>query len=167
MRHPNLVRRLVLLGGLSLNNEGIYPQVMAGLTTYFTPEAFAGSPIEEEYKRVAPNPGGFPALVRKVQALTQEAEDIPVEAVRAIAAPTMIILGDSDILRPEAAVELFRLRGGGVPGDFGGLPPAQLAVLPGTTHIGLIKRTEWLQTMIQSFLDAAMHEGEPAGNRLI
>jgi pimeloyl-ACP methyl ester carboxylesterase len=163
MRHPDLVQTLVLLGGISLNDQGIYPEVMAGLTTYFTPEAFAGSPIEAEYRLVAPNPEDFPMLVRKVQALTRDAEDIPVEAVRAIAAPTMIILGDSDILRPEAAVELFRLRGGGVPGDFAGLPPAQLAVLPGTTHIGLIGRTEWLPPMIQGFLDAAMPAGWPDG----
>ena len=157
IRHPELIRKLVLLGGVSLNNEGIYPQVMAGLEMFFTPEAFAGSPIEAEYARIAPNPGDFPALVLKVQALTREAGELPVEAVRAIAAPTLIIIGDADILRPEAAVELFRLRGGGVPGDFvASLPPAQLAVLPGTTHMGIIQRTEWLQSMIPAFLDAPM-----------
>lgn len=161
IRHPELARKLVLLGGASLNNAGIYPQVMAGLVTYFTPEAFAGSPIEAEYKRLAPNPDDFPKLVLKVQRLTREAGEIPAEAVRAIVAPTLILLGDSDILRPEAAVELFRLRGGGVPGDFApSLPPAQLAVLPATTHLGLIGRTEWLCSMITTFLDAPMGEGD-------
>jgi len=163
MRHPDLVRKLVLLGGLSLDNRGIHPEVMAGLTTYFTPEAFAGSPMKAEYRRIAPNPEAFPALVRKVKALMLEAEDITAEAVRAIAAPTLIILGDSDILRPEAAVELFRLRGGGVPGDFAPLPPSQLAVLPGTTHIGLIGRTEWLRSMITAFLEAPMPAGRLKG----
>jgi hypothetical protein len=70
----------------------------------------------------------------------------------------MIFVGDSDIVRPEHAVELFRLRGGGVPGDFAGMRPAQLAVLPGTTHIMLLQRTEWLQSMILAFLDAPMPE---------
>ena len=50
--------------------------------------------------------------------------------IRPITAPTMIIVGDADIITPEHAVELFRLRGGGVPGDFAPMPPAQLAVLP-------------------------------------
>jgi hypothetical protein len=71
----------------------------------------------------------------------------------------MIFIGDSDILRPEHAVELFQLRGGGIPGDFGGRPASQLAVLPGTTHIELIARTEWLRSMILTFLDTPMPEG--------
>lgn len=48
---------------------------------------------------------------------------------------------------------LFRLRRG-VPGDNVGLPPAQLAVLPGTTHITLVNRANWLVSMITQFLDA-------------
>jgi pimeloyl-ACP methyl ester carboxylesterase len=101
----------------------------------FSPEMFAGSPIEAEYMRVAPHPKDFPALVLKVQQLVQGTEDMPVEAIRGIVAPTMIIVGDADIIRPEGAVELFRLRGGGMPGDFVPISPARLAVLPGTTHM--------------------------------
>ena len=83
----------------------------------------------------------------------------PPDAVRAIAAPTLIIVGDSDGIRPEHAVAMFRLRGGGVFGDLAGLPAAQLAVLPGTTHVGLLDRAEWLLAMIPPFLDAPMPEG--------
>ena len=78
------------------------------------------------------------------------------DAIKAVAAPTMIIIGDADIIRPEGAVELFRLRGGGVPGDYVGLPPARLAILPGTTHMTGPTRTEWLRSMIGEFLDAPM-----------
>lgn len=158
IRYPALVRKLVV--NASYGNDAIYPVVMASLETYFTPEAFAGSPMEAEYKRVAPNPNDWPALVLKVQQLTREAVGLPAEAVRAIAAPTMIIIGDSDIVRPEAAIALFRLRGGGVPGDFVGRPTAQFAVLPGTTHIELLQRTEWLRSMIPAFLDAPVPEGK-------
>jgi hypothetical protein len=49
---------------------------------------------------------------------------------------------------------LFRLRGGGVFGDLAGLPDARLAILPGTTHVGLIGRADWLAPMIGEFLDA-------------
>ena len=154
IRHPQLVRKLV--GAISYTNEGIYPEVLAGLETTFTPEAFAGTPIEADYRTIAPNPDAFPTLVAKVQDLTRSATAWPVETIRAIAAPTMIIIGDADIIRPEHAVELFRLRGGGVPGDFVPLPPAQLAILPGTTHMRLIARTEWLGSMISAFLDAPM-----------
>jgi pimeloyl-ACP methyl ester carboxylesterase len=151
IRHPELVRKLV--GGATYTNEGIYPEVLAGLETTFTPEAFAGSPIEAAYTQIAPNPDDWPTLVAKVQDLTRSFTGWSIETIRAIAAPTMIIIGDADIIRPEHAVELFRLRGGGVPGDFVDLPPAQLAILPGTTHITLIERTEWLRSMIPVFLD--------------
>ena len=48
----------------------------------------------------------------------------PPEAVRAITAPTLIVIGDADGTRPEHAVAMFRLRGGGMFGDLAGLPAA-------------------------------------------
>ncbi len=78
------------------------------------------------------------------------------EAIQSIKAPTLIIIGDSDIVRPEHAVEMFRLLGGGVAGDVTGLPNSQLAVLPGTTHVTLVDRADWLLSMITAFLDAPM-----------
>jgi pimeloyl-ACP methyl ester carboxylesterase len=85
------------------------------------------------------------------------------DEIRAISAPTMVIVGDSDGTTPEHAVELFRLRGGGVFGDLAGLPSARLAVLPGTTHVGLIDRADWLASMIVEFLEAPMAEGTEDG----
>jgi pimeloyl-ACP methyl ester carboxylesterase len=76
-----------------------------------------------------------------------------------VAAPTMTVIGDADGICPEHAVEMFRLRGGGVFGDLAGLPAAQLAVLPGTTHVGLLDRADWLLAMVPPFLDAPMTEG--------
>lgn len=69
----------------------------------------------------------------------------------------MVALGDSDVVRPEHAVELFRLRGGGVPADLVGLN-ARLVILPGTTHITVIDRAPWLLPMAEEFLAAPMPE---------
>jgi hypothetical protein len=73
----------------------------------------------------------------------------------------MIVLGDSDGVRLEHAVELFRLLGGGVMGDLQGMPISQLAVLPGTAHFvppgfGLLDRADWVLGFILPFLDAPM-----------
>jgi pimeloyl-ACP methyl ester carboxylesterase len=76
------------------------------------------------------------------------------EDVRGIAAPTILVIGDSDIVRPEHGVELFRLLGGGAIGDPAGLPRSRLAVLPGTTHVTLVQRSGWLASMVGEFLDA-------------
>jgi pimeloyl-ACP methyl ester carboxylesterase len=66
-----------------------------------------------------------------------------------------LLVADSDIVRLEHAVEMFHLLGGGVAGDIHGLPAARLAVVPGTTHVGLCDRAEWVVPMIAEFLGDA------------
>ncbi len=51
-------------------------------------------------------------------------------------------------------------------GDLVGLPNSQLAVLPGTSHVGMVERSDWLLSIIDTFLDAPMPEtGRDAGGR--
>jgi hypothetical protein len=66
----------------------------------------------------------------------------------------MLVLGDSDIIRPEHAIEMFRLLGGGVAGDLTPMPACRLAILPGTSHTGIPQRAEWLAPMVEEFLSA-------------
>jgi len=153
LRHPALLRKLVLVSA-SYTSAGIYPEVLAGIE-HITPELFAATPWRAAYDRTAPHPDAFPALVVKMKQLDMTPFEWPAGAVRAIPAPTLIVAGDSDGTRPEHAVEMFRLRGGGgVFGDVAGLPAAQLAILPGTTHAGILDRTDWLVPMVTAFLDA-------------
>jgi pimeloyl-ACP methyl ester carboxylesterase len=154
IRHPEVVRKLVL-ASVTYNSGGLYPELLAGIENS-KPEDLAGTPFYEEYIRIAPNPQNFPRLFAKLRQLDSEIQDWPVEAIRAIKAPTLLIIGDSDIIRPEHTVELFRLLGGGVAGDLAGLPRSQLAVLPGTTHMTLMDRAGWLLSMMTTFLDALM-----------
>ena len=150
--------RKLVVASAGFTYDGMHAEAIEMFPS-ITPEMFAGSPMEEEYLRIAPNPGDFPKLVEKLKTLDTTPFAWPEEDVRAIAAPTLIVLGDSDVVTLEHAVELFRLRGGGVMGDLSGLPASQLAVLPGTTHFippgsGLLDRAEWLLAMIRPFLDA-------------
>lgn len=158
IRHPERVRKLVVVSA-SHTSDGMYPEVLPAIER-ITPALFDGTPWREAYDRTAPHPEAFPALVAKVARLDATPFDWPADAVRAIAAPTLIVIRDSDGTRPEHAVEMFRLRGGGVFGDLAGLPAAQLAILPGTTHVGMLDRADWLLAMIPSFLDAPMPEAE-------
>lgn len=154
IKHPDLVRKLVL-AAVTYNNEGFHPGLIAGMES-LQPEHLAGSPFQEEYARTAPKPEDWPQLIAKVKHMNRHIPDLSAETIRSIKAPTLLIIGDSDIIRPEHAVELFRLLGGGVSGDAVGLPHSQLAVLPGTTHVTLIERADWLLSMITAFLDAPM-----------
>jgi pimeloyl-ACP methyl ester carboxylesterase len=62
---------------------------------------------------VAPNPENWPELVAKVNQLDRTFEGWGPEEIESIRAPTLVLVGDSDIVRPEHAVQLFRLRGAG------------------------------------------------------
>ena len=150
IRHPEVVRKLVL-ASVTYNSNGFHPELLAGLETA-KPEDLAGSPFQEEYARIAPKPQEWPRLFAKMNQLDREIQDWPPEVIQSIKAPTLLIIGDSDLVRPEHTVELFRLLGGGVAGDLVGLPRSQLAVLPGTTHVTLVGRAEWLVSMISQFL---------------
>jgi pimeloyl-ACP methyl ester carboxylesterase len=158
LRHPDLVRKMVVMS-VSFNNSGFHPGLMEGMDQ-LKPEHLIGSPWHDEYMRLAPNPEAFPTLVEKVKQLNGSYRDLSAEEIRSIKAPTLIILGDSDIIRPEHAVEMFRLLGGGVAGDNMGLPNSRLAVLPGTTHVTAVNRGAWLVPMVTEFLDAPIVEGK-------
>jgi pimeloyl-ACP methyl ester carboxylesterase len=154
--HPEQVRKLVIAAG-TYNKAGFHPghfEGMAGLQ----PEMLVGTPWHDEYVSIAPRPDDWATLVNKIKHM--DILNWSPETVQSIQAPTLIIIGDSDITRPEAAVELFRLLGGGVAGDMVGLPKSQLAILPGTSHTGIVQRGAWLVPMITEFLDAPMPEAK-------
>jgi pimeloyl-ACP methyl ester carboxylesterase len=154
-RYPEVVRKLVL-ASVTYTIEGVHPGLMEGLGE-MKPEMMQGSPWHEEYLRIAPHPEDFAKLFAKKTQMDRQIKDLPAEAIRAIKAPTLLIIGDSDLVRPEHAVEMFRLLGGGVFGDTpAGLPNSQLAILPGTSHVTLVNRADLLLPMITSFLDAPM-----------
>jgi len=161
IRHPEVVRKLVAASA-SYTSDGMHPELLE-MTPTITPEAFAGSPIEEAYLRSAPHPEDFPTLVAKMKQMDLKPFAWPEEDIRGIEAPTLLIIGDSDAIRLEHAVDMFRLLGGGVMGDLTGLPKSQLAVLPGTAHFvppgsGVMDRAEWLLAMVAAFLDAPLPE---------
>jgi pimeloyl-ACP methyl ester carboxylesterase len=159
VRHPDVVRKLVLASA-TYTLSGVQPGLMDGLAE-MKPEMMFGSPWHEEYMRIAPRPEDFAVLFEKKTQMDRELEDFSAEAISAIKAPTLLIIGDSDLVRPEHAVEMFRLLGGGVFGDTpAGLPASQLAVLPGTSHVTLVDRADMLLAIIPPFLDAPV---PPAG----
>jgi pimeloyl-ACP methyl ester carboxylesterase len=161
IRHPKVVRKLVLTS-VTYTLSGVHPGLMDGLAE-MKPEMMHGSPWHDEYMKIAPHPDDFATLFEKKTQMDRQIRDVPPERIRDIRAPTLIILGDSDLIRPEHAVEMFRLLGGGIFGDMPpGLPNSQLAILPGTSHVTLVDRAEWLVSMVNAFLDTPVHAG-PGG----
>lgn len=153
VRHPAVVRKLVVVSA-GYNNDGFQPGHV-DMMKMITAEMLAGSPIQADYLRLAPNPDNFPVLVQKV-GLLPTTKALSAQDIQAISAPTQLILGDADVITLEHAVGMFRLLGGGGNGALTGLPNSRLAVLPATTHIGILSRVELLNSMMTEFLDAPM-----------
>jgi pimeloyl-ACP methyl ester carboxylesterase len=158
IRHPERVRKLVPISG-KYRYDGEYPELLAGIQM-MTPDVFTGTPYVDAYRSTAPNPEDFPLLVEKLKAFFGQEYARPEEDIRSIAAPTLLMIGDSDTVRPEHEMEMFRLLGGGVAGDLTGLPKSQLAILPGTTHGTIVvERTDEVVAMIEAFLATPMPDG--------
>ena len=159
IRHPEVIRKLVL-ASITYTLSGWHPGLMEGLGN-MTAEMMHGSPWHEEYLKIAPHPEDFPKLFAKKTQMDKQTKDSSDDDIRGIKSPTLLIIGDSDLVRPEHIVEMFRLLGGGVFGDTpAGLPNSQLAVLPGTSHVSLVNRIELLIPIINSFLDKPMPEAK-------
>jgi pimeloyl-ACP methyl ester carboxylesterase len=158
VRHPEQLRRLVVLSG-TYTHDGWWPDVEAMYGT-FTADMFKGTPIQKQYDSLGNDPARFEEYVKKVISIDLKPYNWSKD-VKNIKAPIFMAIGDADGIRYEHALELFRAKGGGKMGDLHGLPKARLAIIPGTTHIGMMQRTGWLIPMITDFLDADLDAPPP------
>ena len=154
--HPDRVGKLISISA-TYRRDGWYPEVLEGMAQ-MTADLFAGSPMETEYRRLSPNPETFPTLVEEIRALEALPNTWPDDEMRAIAGKTMIVVGDADSVTLEHAVNMFKLRGGGdaavaAQGFITEAPRARLAILPGTSHIGIMANADLIATLVTPFLD--------------
>jgi pimeloyl-ACP methyl ester carboxylesterase len=157
IRHPEKVNKLVAASG-AYDAEGWQPEFKAFIPKMKV-EMFVDMPFAEEYRRLAPDVEGFPALVEKLIALEHEPMAWEKD-VRAMKTPVLIITGDADVATLEHSVAMFRLLGGGVMGDMGKpLPASRLAVMPATSHTAIINQPDLLHAFIEPFLKGETPKG--------
>ena len=157
IRHPEKVGRLAA-ASVSYDAEGWQPEFRAFIPQ-MNVEMFLAMPMAEDYRKLAPDPAGFPALVRKLIALEHEPMAWEAE-VKKLKTPVLIIAGDADVTTLEHSVALFRLLGGGAMGDMGQpLPPSRLAIMPATSHTAVITQTGLLHAFIEPFLRGETPKG--------
>lgn len=156
IRHPECVAKLVSISA-TYRKDGWYPSALAGIAGLGA-AMFAGTPVEKAFKEHTPDPAAFDAYVAKMKTLNIDDQDISDAQMRAISAPTMVVVGDADGVRPEHALAMFMLRGGGdeeaaATGMLLRPPAARLLILPATSHIGLFGESAVLLPMVTAFLD--------------
>ena len=157
IRHPEKVDQLVA-ASVAYDAGGWQP-AFRDFIPMMTVEMFTEMPFAEDYKTLAADPDGFPALVAKLIALEKEPMAWEAE-VKALKVPVLIITGDADVVTLEHSVAMFRLLGGGGMGDMGApLPASRLAVLPATSHTAVIGQVDLLIGVIEPFLKGEVPKG--------
>ncbi len=152
IKHPNLVRK-VIVSSVSFHPDGLRPENAEAMGD-MTIDMIAGSPMEQDYLAKSPNPDKLQDLLDKLGRFAQDFPGWSDADIQGIAAPTLITVGDCDMVTLEHAVRFLQLRGGDVNGDFVGVPASQLAVFPGSTHFFGMSRTTMVLDAVTAFLDA-------------
>ena len=111
LRHPTLVNKLVSLSA-TYRQDGWYPSVLRGIEG-LSAKAFAGTPVEKAFKEHTPDAEAFDAYLEKMKVLNVDDQNISDAQMRSISAKTMVVVGDADGVKPEHALAMFELRGGG------------------------------------------------------
>lgn len=159
VNHPELVRKLIV-SSVSFRPDGDRggnAEAVAAMTV----DMIAGTPMEQRYLAVSPHPdlAHLQGLLDKLGGYDAGTGGWSDKEIRGIAAPTLITVGDCDMVKLEHAVRFLQLRGGDVNGDFDGVPASQLAVFPGTTHFFGLSRTGLVLDVVTTFLDAPRPSG--------
>jgi pimeloyl-ACP methyl ester carboxylesterase len=132
--------------GLYVNRDGEadwFGRYVRGATAATVPKS-----IRRAYDERSPDgPEHFDEVADKILQLWRTEPDLPLDALGALAVPTLLLQGDDDIVTLEHGVAMVRA-----------IPDAQLAVVPGASHSVPYERPA---LVAQLFLDFLADEQPP------
>jgi pimeloyl-ACP methyl ester carboxylesterase len=95
------------------------------------------------YEAASPDgPEHWPIVVGKLVEMYRAEPDIPIEDLGRISAPTLVLVGDDDVVTLEHTIELYRA-----------IPNSELAVVPGTSHAHFMEKPALVNRLVLEFLD--------------
>jgi pimeloyl-ACP methyl ester carboxylesterase len=123
VRHPELVRRLVI-SGVNISPEGLVTENLQGLRA---DDISMPKTIDEK--------------LAHLWATSPTTEELSLALLGTIKQPVLLVSGDHDLITLEHTLQIFHA-----------LPNSELCVLPGTDHGTFSSRPEWLNPIISAFL---------------
>jgi pimeloyl-ACP methyl ester carboxylesterase len=143
LSRPDLVRSLVLIG-TNFHRDGLLPEFF---------DVADDDPMLEmlgaAYAERSPDGGGhWPEVVAKTMALWRAQPDLTVDDLARIGAPALVLAGDDEPISLAHTSTLYE-----------SLPKGQLAVVPGTSHLLVLEKSELVNRLIVDFL---ADDGPPA-----
>jgi pimeloyl-ACP methyl ester carboxylesterase len=141
LMRPDLVRRLVLIG-TAAHIDGYTAETHDWIQNA-TPETFP-SVLRDAYERLSPDgPDHFRVVFEKLVAVWRTEPRHDAAELAQLAAPTLVAIGDSDLVTVEHAAEMRRA-----------ILDAQLAVVPGAGHGLMFEKPDLVNRLIIDFLGA-------------
>lgn len=141
VRVPERIGRVVL-AATHFRPDAYYPEITApeqDSPRLPTEADFAA--MKAAYDEVAPNPEDFFPFLERIQPAVHAFEPWTAEQLGRLTMPVLIMIGDTDFIRLEHAVEIKQ-----------SLPNAQLAILPDTTHMRVVSNPDLVLPLIKRFL---------------
>ena len=133
IRHPQKVRKIIAMAAnLNPSEQAIYPEVL-GL-------------VKSMVDAIPPEARQTPQGRReaKVTGMMLEEPHIALKALAGIAAPTLVIAGDHDLIRDEHTIAIYQQ-----------IPNSQLAILPDATHMVPYDDPATFNAVVERFLRTA------------
>lgn len=146
---PDLVRKLVVIG-TNYDVAGVAPEAEE-MFAHMAPDSLDMATFRSLYETHSPDgPEHWPVVFAKFIEMVQREPHIPLEDLTRISAPTLVLVGDDDMVSFEHTAALFRV-----------IPGSELAVVPGASHAVMMEKPELVNRLILDFL-----EKEPAATML-
>ncbi|QDZ16856.1 alpha/beta hydrolase [Humibacter ginsenosidimutans] len=148
--HAERVRSLVAIGA-NTDPEGLVDEA-EGVGSKSGPPGAPGDrarlvrrieeDMQRDYERLSPDGPLHADVVReKLARLWRDEPHIPLERLRAVASPTLIMAADRDSITIEHTLAMAE-----------GIPGAQLCIVPGSTHLVMMERPHLVNRIVMDFL---------------
>jgi pimeloyl-ACP methyl ester carboxylesterase len=138
MRRPDLAHDLVLISG-GFHRDGLLEGAgeldVDGVVEYMRADYAEVSPEGEDHLRV---------VVEKVAEMAAREPDLAQSDLAGIECRTLVMFSDDDLVSMEHVIDMYA-----------GIPNAELAVVPGTSHFLLREKPELCNALILDFLTGA------------
>lgn len=128
VRYPDLVRRIVISG------------------VNIAPEGLNADDLEELRATQNPKPKTIDEKLAHLWLTSPTEKELSVAMLAKIVQPVLVISGDRDAITLEHTLKIFHA-----------LPEAELCILPGTDHATFSGRPEWLNPIINAFLERSLN----------
>jgi pimeloyl-ACP methyl ester carboxylesterase len=129
IRHPELVRRLVISG------------------VNIAPEGLNADDLDELRATQIDKPKTIDEKLAHLWATSPTELELSMTMLARISQPVLVISGDRDAITLEHTLKIFRA-----------LPNSELCVLPGTDHATFTGRSDWLNPIINAYLNRPLSQ---------